>query len=188
RDFNEPELKVPLIISLLILVPQILSRIFASGVNGFRKIWQSSLVNDTLSTAVVGLGILVLLLLNIEITVINIAILYAIARVTVTATVGLYWRSLFRFKGKRTMQTWPMLKVAVPLLIVSSTALIANNADTIMLGWLGNAREMGLYSVAARLGLLTSFFHLLTVSTLSPKIASLYSDKKRKNYKKWYSK
>ena len=47
-----------------------------------------------------------------------------------------------------------------------------------MLGWLSNSTEIGLYSVAARLALLTSFVHLVTASSLSPKIASLYAEKK----------
>ncbi len=177
--FNEPQLKVPLIIALAVIVPQVVSRIFASGVNGFRKIWQSSLVNDTLSSGVVALGLVVLLLLKIEITVINVAILYAVGRVTVTFAVGTYWKHLFNFIGKRTPQSRSMLKVAFPLLVVSATTTIASNADTLMLGWLSDTREVGFYSVAARLGLLTSFFHMLTVSTLTPKIAALFEQNKK---------
>ena len=178
--FNESELQVPLIISLGVIVPRILSRIYASGVNGFRKIWQSSLVNETLSVAVVALGLIVLLLLGIEITVVKAAILYAIGRIVVTGSIGLYWHHLFRFKGKRVMQTRSMLKVAFPLLIVSSSALVASNADIVMLGWLSNSREVGLYSVASRLGLMTNIFLVISVSTLTPKIASLYADNKKK--------
>jgi len=177
--FHEPALKVPLIIALTVVVPQVLSRIFASGVNGFRKIWQSSLINDTLSVGVVAMGLVMLLLLQIEITIINVAALYAIGRVTITLAVGSYWKHLFQFNGRRTLQTSPMLKVALPLMVVSATTMIASNADSIMLGWLSNAREVGFYSVAARLALLTSFFHAITVSTLSPKIASLYNENKK---------
>jgi len=166
------------------VVPQVLSRIFASGVNGFRKIWQSNLVSDTLSSAVVALGLVVLILFKIEITVINVAVLFAIGRVSVTLAVGTYWKHLFRFKGKWVPQTRPMLNVALPLLIVTSTSTIAANADTVMLGWLSNAREVGFYSVASRLGLLTNFFLAISISTLSPKIASLYAEKKIKELEK----
>lgn len=182
--FNEPELKIPLIISLAVIIPQILSRIFASGINGFRKIWQSNLVNDTLSKVLVALGLFTLLLFNIEITVINVAILYAIGRIGVTLAVGGYWKHLFKFKGKRTLQTGPMLKVALPLLIVSSTTLVAKSTDTVMLGWLSTARDVGFYSVASKLGLLTNFFLAISISTLSPKIASLYAEKKMKELEK----
>ncbi|MBS2097102.1 oligosaccharide flippase family protein [Carboxylicivirga linearis] len=176
--FQEPSLDIPLIVALSVVVPQVLSRIFASGINGFRKIWQSSVVNDTLSSGVVVIGLVTLLALEIEITVVRVAILFAISRIVVTIAVGSYWKKLFKFEGKRIPRIHPMIKVAMPLLIVSATTLIASNADTVMLGWLSNARQVGFYSVAAGLGLLTSFFHILTASTLTPKIAALNSQGK----------
>lgn len=182
--FHEPALKIPLIIAITVMVPQVLSRIFASGVNGFRKIWQSNLVNDTLSSGIVAIGLVVLLLLKIEITITLVAILYGIGRLSVTFTIGLYWKNLFHFKEKRFLQIRPMLNVAFPLLIVASTTLIATNADTVMLGWLSTSKEVGLYSVAARLGLLTNFFLAISISTLSPKIASLYAEKKMNDLEK----
>ena len=51
-----------------------------------------------------------------------------------------------------------MLKMSIPLLFVSSTAVIAASADSIMLGWLADSTEVGLYTVASSLALLTSIF------------------------------
>lgn len=182
--FEDPRLEIPLIIYLAVMVPQVISKIFASGINGFRKIWQSNLVDATLSSVITLLGLGILLLLDIEITIINAAILYAIGRISVTFTVGLYWRRLFQFKGSKTLQSKPMLKVALPLLLVTSTSVIAASADTIMLGWLSSTKEVGLYSVALRLGLLSNIFLMISVSTLAPKIASLYAEKKKKELEK----
>ncbi|MFC3880945.1 flippase [Algoriphagus namhaensis] len=176
--FNEPALNAPLIIALLVVLPQIVSRIFASGINGFRKIWQSNLVNDTLSVGVVAIGLIILLFFKIQITIINVAILYALGRVVVMIAVTTYWNHLFKFSAKRNSVSRKMLKVALPLLAVSATNMISSNADTVMLGWLSNTREVGFYSVAARLALLTSFFHIVTTSSLTPKIASLYGQNK----------
>ncbi len=173
--FHEPDLKIPLIISLTVVVFQITSRIFASGVNGFRKIWQSSLVNDTLSAMIVAIGLNAMIIFGIKITVINVAILYATARILVTISIGSYWKKLFKFNGKKRSNAAGMLKVGIPLLIFSSSNLIATNADTIMLGWLSNVKEVGLYSVGIRLGLLTNFLLLVTNSNLAPKIASLFA-------------
>jgi O-antigen/teichoic acid export membrane protein len=178
--FNDPDLTVPLIIVLAVVVPQVFTQIHASAINGFRKIWQSNLVNETLSLLVTASGLVLLTLLNIEITIINVAVIYAASRLTVTLTVSLYWHRLFRFTGKRSLQIRPMLIVGLPLMIVSATTLIANNADIVMIGWLSTTREVGFYSVASKLGLLTSFFHLLTASALAPKIASLNSENKKK--------
>lgn len=178
--FKEPQLEIPLIIALVVVVPQVISRILASSIRGFRKIWQSNLINDTLSATFVAFGLVILLLLKIEITVINIAVLFAISKLIITLAVGIYWKKLFKFSGRGALRIKDMLKVGLPLLIVSSTSMIAANADTIMLGWLSNTQEIGFYSVASRLGMLTNFLLLIAISTLSPKIASLFAEKKIK--------
>ena len=156
--FNEPKIKIPLIIFSALLIPQMLSRIFAAGINGFRKVWQSNLVNDTLSSAVVAVGLILMFFTNIEINLLNVALLYGVGRLFVTIAVGSYWHHLFRYEGKRFMLSGPMLKVALPLLLVTSTNLIAANSDVFMLGLLSDLNQVGLYSVASRLGLLSNFF------------------------------
>ena len=174
--FHEPELEVPLMIALAMIVPQTFSRILASALNGFRKIWQSSLVSEALSTWVVGVGIILFLLAGVEITVVRIAVLYALGRLVVTASIVFYWKRLFHFAGKRRLLFRPLLKMAVPLAVVSATFVISSNADVVMLGWLGDSREVGIYSVAARLALLVSFFQVVTNAAISPKLAALYAD------------
>jgi O-antigen/teichoic acid export membrane protein len=71
-----------------------------------------------------------------------------------------------------------MLKMAKPLLLVTGTGVIASNADAIMLGVLGTFKDVGIYSVAARLALLTSFFLQVTNASIAPKLASLYDKSK----------
>jgi O-antigen/teichoic acid export membrane protein len=177
--FNETKLTVPLTIFIVLLVPQVFSRILASGINGFRKIWQSNLVDATFSYLVTLLGLSILLLNDIRITIINTAIIYGIGRLSTSLIIGLYWRYLFRFKDlKRVMLTKPMLKVALPLLIVSSTSLIASSADTVMLALMSDISEVGLYNVALRLGMMTSILHVITMSSLTPKVASFYHENK----------
>lgn len=176
--FKEPQVELPLIISAAIAIPQVYSRIMAAGINGYRKIWQSQLVNNTLSVVFTALCLGILLLFNVEITVIRVVIIYAIGRIFVAVTMGVYWNRLFRFKSERSMDARAMLKVALPLLIVASAGMVAANADTLMLGWLSSTEEIGLYSVAARLGLLTNVFLAIAISTLSPKIAALYAERK----------
>lgn len=68
--------------------------------------------------------------------------------------------------------------MAFPLLLVSSTSIIASNADTIMIGWLTNVENVGLYSVAARIALLTSFILQVTNSAISPRLAYMFADNK----------
>ena len=178
--FKEPKLYLPLLAFSVLLIPQAISRIFESGLIGYRKIWQSNLLNETLSLIVVALGLGVMFILNVKITIPFVLLLYGIGRITVLISVLVYWYLIFQFRGKRIKKTKTMLRVGLPLLIVSSTALIASSADTVMLGLLSNSREIGFYSVAAKLGTLTSFFHLISISSLTPKIASLFHENKLK--------
>ena len=177
KVFNNPELEIPLIIAMVMVVPQTFSRVFSSGLNGLRKIWQSNLVNQALSLWIVGLGIVISFFLKINVTVVNVLLLYLIARIIVSFSVFIYWKKYFSYAGIKSFCLPSMLKNALPLLLVSGTAVIASNADAFMLGWLSNVKEVGLYTVAARLALLVILFLQVTNSAISPKLASLISDK-----------
>jgi len=173
--FHTKALEVPLIIALAVLVPQTFSRILSASLSGFRKIWQSNLVDNTLSVWIVGVGLIVIDLCNISITVINVAILYAIGRIGVLCSMAVYQHRLFTYSGPRRFLPRPMLKMAFPLLIASSAYLIMSNADGVMLGWLRSPKEVGLYSVAAKIALLESFFLTVSNSAVGPALASLYA-------------
>ncbi len=97
---------------------------------------------------------------------------------------GLYQRTLFRYRGPRQFIARPMLKMAFPLLIATSSYLIMANADGVMLGWLRSPREVGLYSVAARIAVLESLFLMVSNSAIGPKLASLYAQGKIKEMEK----
>tara|TARA_B100000378_G_scaffold276221_1_gene273712 strand:+ start:732 stop:1985 length:1254 start_codon:yes stop_codon:yes gene_type:complete len=177
--FAMPRLKYPLIISSIVFLPQIISRILSSALVGYKKIWQSNLVDQTLSMGVIGTLLFVMWLIKIEINVFNVAVVYAIGRLSVTLCIVLYWNFLNKDKeyektAKPKFIKTEMLTRGLPLLIVSASLLISSSADTLMLGWLSSSKEVGLYNIAAKLALLTSFFLQITVSTLGPKIAVLY--------------
>ena len=176
--FKEPRLTFPLMVALLVMTPQIFSRIFSSALVGYRKIWQSNLVDQTLSTTVTGTLLLIAWLIKVHITINLVAIFYAIGRLIVTISIRVYWKSLFRFRGRRRKIRYELFKTSIPLMFVSMTLLLASSIDSIMLGWLSNVKEVGLYSVALQLALLTSFFLQVTNSVLMPKIAALYSEQK----------
>ena len=51
--FQNSNLETPLLIGVLMIVPMVASRLLSSGLIGFKKIWQSNLVNNTLSAVIV---------------------------------------------------------------------------------------------------------------------------------------
>lgn len=178
--FNEEKLTFPLIVAFLVLTPQVFSRMFSSGLIGYRKIWQSNLVDQTLSIAVVGVLLAILYLFKVEITINLVVILYAIGRLVVTISIGLYWRKLYPYKFKRTFISKKILKTSMPLMLVSASLIISSSIDSVMIGWLSTTEQVGLFAIALKLALLTSFFMQITISTLGPKIASLYHSGKEK--------
>ena len=175
RVFHTQALEIPLVVTLAMLVPQAFARIYAASLNGFRKIWQSNLANNTMSTWVVGVGLAMLYVLHLPITVISVAVLYAVGRLAVYFSLGIYHRTLFHYSGPRNFIPRPMLAMGIPLLITTTAFQITSNADGVMLGWLRSPHEVGLYSVAGRLTIMESLFLMVSNSAIGPKLAFLYS-------------
>jgi len=175
--FHEPLLKWPLIIALIVMPPQVLSRIFSSGLIGYKKIWQGNLVDQTLSTFIAGVSLIILKILAINITVIYVAIAYAIGRITVTITSGIYWSKIHTYRAYKEEKKFighDLIKMALSMLVINAASLVSMNVPFILLGWLGNANQVGLFSVSSRLAFITIFLLQVTGSTIAPKIAALY--------------
>jgi O-antigen/teichoic acid export membrane protein len=172
------DLYIPLLIVFVMLIPQTISMVYGSALNGFGKIWQANLVNQTLSALLVGLGLILYWSFNIFFTPISVLLLYAISRTILVVVVKVLWNQSFKSKIKGQFNFKPMLKMAKPLMLVTGTGVIASNADAIMLGMFGTFKDVGIYSVAARLALLTSFFLQVTNAAISPKLASLFDESK----------
>ncbi len=172
------ELYIPLLIVFVMLIPQTFSRVFGAALNGYGKIWQANLVNETLSILLVGLGLLLYWAFDISYTPVSVLLLYAVSRVLLVIVMMVLWKGTFKSKSKGKFNLKPMLKMALPLLVVTGTGVIARNADVIMLGTLGTLEDAGIYSVAARLAFLTSLFLQVTNAAIAPKLASLFNDTK----------
>lgn len=182
--FHEPRLTYPLMVSLVVATPQIFSRLFSSALVGYHKIWQSNLVENALSAVITGLILLTLWILKQEITVHRVAIIYATGRVAVTVSVGIYWKTLYKYRSKRKNISKQLIKTSLPLLIITISGMIMTNADVIILAAFVDAKDLGLYTVAARIAMLTSFFLQVTNAAISPKIAILYESGKIKEMEK----
>lgn len=175
---NNQHLYVPLLIVFVMIIPQTVSRVYGSALNGYGKIWQANLVNNNLSAFLLSIGLLFYWSFNIQFNPISVLLLYAISRILMAIIVFLIWRQTFKSNTNSEFSFKPMYKMAKPLFLVAGTGIIASNADSIMLGSLGTFKDVGMYTVAARLALLTSIFLGVINSAIKPKIASLYGDEK----------
>ena len=177
--FKKPDLLIPLIIMTVVMTPQVFSRIFSSGLIGFKKIWQSNLVKNTLSSSISGVLLFIVWLIEIEITIIIIAFIYAMGRLIVAISIGFYWKYLNQIKIQSKTILRKLIKTALPLYVVSISGILINQLDIIILAFFADAKEVGLYAVASRLALLTIFFLQITNSAVSPKIAYLFASKNK---------
>ena len=171
-------LYIPLLIAFIMVIPQTISRVYGAALNGYGKIREANLVNKNLTPILVSLGLLIYYLLNITCTPISILLLYAVCRVLLFFLVLFIWKRTFKTQVKGQFDLKPMFKMALPLLLTSGTVVIASNIDVLMLGAIGTFKDVGFYSVAARLALLTSLFLQVSNSAIKPKIAVLFNDSK----------
>jgi len=176
--FRDARLMWPLIVTLCVIPVQVIASIYLSGLIGHQKVWQSHLLDQALSLLVVAMVLVVIVGFNIEITIVRIAIVYAASRVSSLFGISIYWRRVHSHTLESRRVCWSLLRSALPLLLISSSGVLAVNVDTIMLGWLGNTAQVGLYSVAVRLSLLTSLLLQVTNTTLAPKVAVMYAEGK----------
>ena len=177
---DNQDLYIPLLIVFVMIIPQTLSRVYGSALNGYGKIWQANLANQTLSILLVGVGLLIYGSLDIQFTPISVLVLYGISRIFMVLIVLMLWKQTFKNKIPGGFNLKPMFKMAKPMLLVTGTGVIASNADIVMLGILGSFKDVGIYSVAAQLALLTSLFLQVSNAAISPKLASLFNDTKIK--------
>lgn len=172
--FHESRLTIPLMIFLVGLAPQVFSRIISSGLIGYRKIWQSNLVEQTLSITLTGVFVLIAYLSGIYISVSIVALFYVLGRIGVTLSVSLYWNKLFSFQSKWEVKPISLFFDSLPMFLSTVSTIIISNADVIILGIFVDSSYIGLYGIAIKVALLTSFLLQITNSSIGPKIAALY--------------
>lgn len=174
--FNNTRLQIPIIIGFIIIVPQTIGSVFVSGINGYRKIWQSRLFKDFSTSLIVLIGIGLCLFFDLEITLIKVILLYTIGRLITFIVATIYWKTLYRPVFVRKFVDKKMFKMAFPLFFVSATTLLASSVDILMLGWLSDISKVGFYTVASRLVLFVAIFLQITNAALSPKIATFFAN------------
>lgn len=170
------ELYYPLLIVFIMIIPQTISRVYSASLNGYGKIWQANLVDSTLTTILVGLGLLFYWSLKILVTPINVLLLYGLCRILVALVVILLWNKNFKSEARGEFNLRPMIKMALPMIMITGMEVVSSNTDIIMLGALGTFSDVGIFSVAVKLALLSSFFLIVVNSAIAPKIALLFKE------------
>lgn len=172
--FNEPNLTIPLSIAALFLFAQVLIGICSSTFIGFGKIWQGNLFSRPLSIFLTAVVLLFIYRFNGKISIIDTAMAYAVGVVVVALAGSIYWKSRLPANLMKSQFSFEIVTQAKPFFYITFIGVLSTNIDKLMLGWLLDSKELGLYIVASQLAMLMIFFQQVTNASLSPRISTLF--------------
>lgn len=171
--FVKPELTDLLRWMALAVIPTALLNLHAQGLQGLKRIGDSSLVANVGVPAFALLGALIL---APRWGAIGATWAYAVAAV-LTMLVGIWrWRAATPQLGAVAGQfdTAELLQSSTPLFWVSCFQLVIAWASTLSLGFLASSADVGIFAAASRAAMLTSFVLMAVNSISAPKFAALH--------------
>ena len=172
--FSKPELVQPLRLMSLAVLPLTLMMLYSEMLKAVKRIRDSQLVQ----VALVPLLSLCMLFFFGKTFGVNGAVLsYAVGAIG-TAFVGfLLWKrtatgsvKIIGFEGAR-----ELLSLGIPLMWVNILLALGAWTDTMILGIMRPAAEVGIYSAASRTAMLTSLILVAVNNVVAPKFAALYN-------------
>jgi len=121
----------------------------------------------------------------IEMNPINIMIahFFGIYLLTIIALIVIV-KKFKRVSFRSTINTWAFLKESFPMMLSSTIMIFLGWMDTFILGIYETDESIGIYNVALKLALVTSFSIEAINSSLAPKIANLYLNNLKEKFLK----
>lgn len=197
--FKKPHLEPYFKIASIGIVPFVLLFIHTESLRGLKKIKEYMLLQQAgiFILASILLGFITLLLTNNQLTFLNqIPISIYIFSVFIISLIAfVIWREQFNNHPLTTannkltstnssLSYSTILSVSVPMLFTSMLTFVMAWTDTIMIGIFLNEEEVGIYSIALRISYIISFILFAINSITAPKIASEFSKKNFREFKK----
>lgn len=172
--FSEPALVKPMRLMALAILPTSLLILHAELLKGLKRIRDAMLVQGV---GVPLINISLLACLGKPFGVAGAVMSYVCATIFVLLLgIGLWRRATPQLRGIRgNFDTRLLLTTSMPLFLVASMNLVMSWTDTIMLGFWTNSQVVGIYNVAMRTAMLTSFILTSVNSIVAPKFAALYA-------------
>jgi len=177
RDlFNKEDLALSFRISSFAILPLVLIVLHASILRGLKKIKEYSLLQEV-SIPLISIVLLVLSFFIVSDDRIPLAayVLSLLIVFVVSCTVWLKHANITSWSHSNTIKLMSLLSVSLPMLLSHSSFLVLEWTDTVMLGVLRSGVEIGIYSVAMKISMLTSITLFSINSIAAPKFAELYS-------------
>ena len=183
--FNKDHLSIYIKLISFGVLPLVLLGINAECLRGVKKI-KESVFFSKVSVVLVGTIIFSILIFYVKEYYLPIVI-YVICIVLMSILCWIVWmkKSRLSFSSYNdSLEYKTILSVSVPMLLSKSSLLLMAWTDTIILGIFRTEGEVGIYNVAFRVAILTSFTLPVIFSITAPKFASLYGIGETKELKR----
>jgi O-antigen/teichoic acid export membrane protein len=167
----------------LIIIPFSINHSLSESIKGTEKpIFSSYLQKVTIPAFAIIISSA--LWINSNITLLSLSQGFVVATI-ISLAISLYvWKTIFIVKDVFHVKINKTFKAGLPMLLISSGGLILHWSDTIIIGILGTAIELGIYTVASKTVLITSLILIAMNSITAPKYASLYRQRKLNELRK----
>ena len=94
------------------------------------------------------------------------------------------YKGIVDYLEPKTYSYHNLVKTSIPMMVTTVMLTVMGWTDTVMIGIFLNSSEVGIYRVALKISVLTSFFLEIINSIAAPKFSELYWGKKFKELKK----
>jgi len=183
--FNKETLSLYFRISSFAILPLVLIVLHSSSLRGLKKIREYSVLQDvTIPFISILLLASSLLVSNDERIPLLVHVLSLIIVFVFSCLVWLKNANITSYSHSNNIRLSTMLSVSLPMLLSQSSFLILEWTDTIMLGILRTGFEIGIYSVAMKISMLTSITLFSINSIAAPKFAEFYKKGDRESLEK----
>ena len=186
KVLGESSYALPFRILSIGLVFQVAARVYAAALNGTHHIWQSNLVNNSLSNVIVLCALLTLLALNHELDLTHVLSIMVLGRALMMFIVARYWHRVVGNMDEHRIDYPPtrsgeLIMHSRPLFTTAITIILLENSFVFLLSVFNSAESVGIFSVCARVTLIFTLVLQVVNSTMAPVIAQTYAsnDKQR---------
>ncbi len=171
--FGKPQLAEPLLWMSLGIIPLAMFNLYAHSLKGLKRIKAAVSVQSVWLPALAVPGVLIL---TPAFGVVGAVWAHVGAALLTTAIAILFWKGALHEAPVSGGQSLPpaLLSSARPLLVIALLTLAIKWSSTFFLGLWGTASDVGVFNIAQRTALLTSFILIAVNSISAPKFAELH--------------
>jgi O-antigen/teichoic acid export membrane protein len=157
------------------IVPMVLLFLNSESLRGLKKIKEYIFLQNTLLYLI---SVVIVFILSIYSNQNSIPVIAIITSITIVSILSIFtWikkSNILSFTSQNVIKLKDLLRIAIPLLMANSVALIAGWIDITLLGMLRTESEVGIYNVALKISKLTIIPLRSINSIAAPKFAEYY--------------